>query len=88
MEGSRVDTQIRNGDIVPLHSLRLEVRVVHRLRDAERVRGLDRPHRLIRYVHSAAVVTQASVDEGQELAIIAESRDISTVTAPIRKMQA
>ena len=43
MEGSRVGTSIRSGDMVPLHRLRLGVTDVHRLQDAERVRGwIDR----------------------------------------------
>ena len=88
MEGSRVGTPIKKGDMVPFHRLRLEERVIHRLQDAVILRGLDRLHRVIQYMHSVAAVTRASVDEGQEPAIIAGSRDISAVTAHIRKIQA
>ena len=88
MKGSQVDTQIRRRGRVAPHRHRPEVRVVHRLRDAERVRELDRPYRLIPCVHSVAGTTRASVGEGQEHVITIGSRDIFAVIVRIRKMQA
>ena len=65
-----------------------EVRDVHRLRDVRLVRGLDRLHRHIQFVHSVADAIRASIGAVQEHATTVGSRDISAVTARIRRMQA